>query len=100
LRTTRKSLRIMTSAVLALLIVGLLIFGERQYHTGFRFSSEAAARVNPYIGNSSKLLDELHFDWGDVYLFNSPKGPRTAVVEKHGIWWFNVATSVYERLFS
>jgi hypothetical protein len=92
LRTRSKLFRIV--ALTGLAIVVLLVWWERKYQTGFRLTSEAAARVNAYIGNSSEFFDELHFNWGDVYLFNSPKGPRTAVIEKHGIWWFNEATTI------
>ncbi|GEO26779.1 hypothetical protein AAC03nite_25640 [Alicyclobacillus acidoterrestris] len=89
----RKSIvRIIVVGVLVLLVALAGFLGK--YHTRYRLSAEAAARTNPGIGESSKLINKLHFSWGEVELFDSQKGYRSAVIEKRGLFWTNPATFV------
>jgi len=68
-------------AILILAIIGVL------YISGYRFTGEQAARAFFTVDKNSKYMTEVDYDWGTVYLFDTPEGPRTVIAEKKSFLW-------------
>ena len=68
------------------------------YMSGYRLNGLSAARANHFIPKDSVLIDQVKMDWGDVYMFNTPDKPVTAVSIKHGkiLWRSNLSTFYYK----
>lgn len=84
----------MKTKIMAVLVVviGILIFG---YINGYRFDGLSAARANAFVPKDSILLDQVNFDWGSIYIFDSQEKPTTAISTKVlGLFWVS-RTSVY-----
>lgn len=65
------------------------------YFMGFRLDGLAAARANSFVPNDSILLDQVDYNWGSVYIFDSSEKPMTAIsLKKLNFLWIS-NTSVY-----
>ncbi|GIO41621.1 hypothetical protein [Paenibacillus apis] len=78
--------------VLFILSVIALIF---IFSSGYRLDSLSAARANSFIPKDAVLLDQVDYDWGSVFVFNSSEKPITAIsLKKAGFLWVS-RISVY-----
>jgi len=63
--------------------------------SGYRFDGLSAARANSFVPKNAKLIDQIDYDWGGVYIFDSPEKPITAIsIKNYGLLWSS-KTSVY-----
>lgn len=73
-------------------IVIVFIIG---YWSGYRFDGVSAARANSFVPKDAKLIDQVDYDWGGIYIFNSPEKPITAIsIKNFGLLWSS-RSSVY-----
>lgn len=68
------------AAIISVIILVAVIFG---YLDGFRFDGLSAARANSFVPKDSTKLDEVKYSWGNVYIFDSPEKPITAISKKY-----------------
>lgn len=66
-------------SIIALVILVTLFMGVN----GYRLSGEAAARANPYVEKTARLIDQVDYSWGAVYMFQNDEHPVTAVSRKN-----------------
>ncbi len=63
--------------------------------SGCRLDGLSAARANAFVPADSILLDEVEFDWGETYIFDSVEKPITAIsIKSYGFLWRS-RSSVY-----
>lgn len=74
--------KIMVCIAATAFLIGLFLFVN-----GYRFSSLEAAKLSPQISNDSKYIDELDYNTGKLYLFDSSGQYHTVVVEKDLLLW-------------
>ncbi|WP_159888698.1 hypothetical protein [Paenibacillus puerhi] len=74
-------------------IIVFLIFG---YLGGYRLDGLSAARANSFVPQDSILLDQVNYEWGSIYIFDSQEKPITAVSnKKFGLFWVSRISSYY-----
>jgi len=65
------------------------------YYSGYRLDGLSAAKANKFVPQDSILLDQVDYNWGSVYIFNSEEKPVTAIsFKKFGLLWVS-RLSVY-----
>lgn len=73
---------------LILAVVAAILVFLAFYSCGYRFDGLSAAKANVFVPKNSVLIDQADYDWGGVYVFNSPEKPVTAVsIKKFGFLW-------------
>lgn len=68
-------------AVICILMIVLL------YSAGYRLTGLQAAKEHFEVGRDAQLIGQERYDWGNIYIFNTPKGYRTAISERFGLLW-------------
>lgn len=82
--------RLITLSVIFLLII---VFG---YLNGYRFDGLSAARANGFVPQDSILMDQVDYNWGSVYIFDSKEKPITAIsFKKVGFFWVSKVSIYY-----
>jgi len=76
--------------------MAVLIF----YISGYRFTPLDAAKAHFDVGENSVSFEDVDFGWGKVYLFKTPKGPRTVIAIKNGFLWRAPAAVHYDQTSS
>lgn len=75
-----------------ILVLGALFI----YWSGYRLDGLNAARANSFVPKDSILLDQVEYDWGAVYIFNSMEKPITAIsIKEHGFLWVSRASTFF-----
>lgn len=78
--------------LLFILSIIVLIF---TFLSGYRLDSLSAARANHFVPKDAILLDQVEYDWGSVFIFDSLEKPITAIsFRKAGFLWVS-RMSVY-----
>lgn len=78
--------------LLSVILLLVTIFG---YIIGYRLDGLSAARANDFVPKDSILLDQVDYNWGSVYMFDSKEKPITAIsFKKYGLLWVS-RLSVY-----
>jgi len=54
---------------------------------GYRFTGLQAAKNNFEISKGAQLIGQVNYNWGNVYLFKTNKGPRTIISKRFGLLW-------------
>lgn len=68
--------------VIAVLVLGSLYWG------GYRTNGLSAARAHSFVPKDAILLDQVNYNWGNVYIFNSKEKYVTAISnKKYGVFW-------------
>ncbi|MFZ5969588.1 MAG: hypothetical protein ACOYVK_20710 [Bacillota bacterium] len=68
-----------------MLLVILIIF--LGYILGYRLTGLQAAKIHFTVGKNPKYIDEVKYDWGTVFLFDTEEGPRTIISKRHIFVW-------------
>lgn len=78
--------------VLSIPVLVLLII------SGYRLTGIQAAKAHFAVGRDVQLLGQVQYDWGSIYILNTPKGYRTAISERYGfLWRTQDATYMFEN---
>ncbi|WP_143003154.1 hypothetical protein [Alkaliphilus peptidifermentans] len=65
----------------------LLFIMVVSYILGYRLTGLQAAKAHFSVGKDPKYIDEVKYDWGTVYLFDTDEGPRTVISERYIFMW-------------
>ncbi|MCL6559097.1 MAG: hypothetical protein K6U74_09900 [Firmicutes bacterium] len=57
------------------------------YIGGYRWSPIAAAKAEFDVGAHAVAFGAVDYPWGQVLLVDTPHGPRTVLLRKHGFLW-------------
>lgn len=79
MEVNKNKLKIM--GVISILVLGFLFI------TGYRLTGIQAAKAHFEIGRDAQLLGYERYDWGNIYIFNTSKGYRTAISQRLGFLW-------------
>ncbi|MCL4318650.1 MAG: hypothetical protein M1596_01955 [Firmicutes bacterium] len=71
----------------------IIIVGGGLYGLGYRWSPSAAAFARS--GGHSREFGVVRHSWGEVVLLQTPKGPRTELVQREGFLWHDTANVVF-----
>lgn len=72
-------------AITCLVLVSLSL-----YWGGYRTNGLNAARANSFVPKDAILVDQVNYDWGNVYIFNSKEKYVTAISNKKcGFLWLS-----------
>lgn len=71
--------------ILSAMFVVVVILGGYVY--GFRMSGIEAAKAHFAVGQNARYIDEVAYDWGRVYLWNTDEGPRTVISKRYLFLW-------------
>jgi hypothetical protein len=78
---------------IVVVVIIILIVG---FWSGYRLDGLGAARANSFVPKDAKLIDHIDYDWGGVYIFDSPKKPITAIsIKKYGLFWSSKISVYY-----
>ncbi|SDF80716.1 hypothetical protein SAMN04488542_11798 [Fontibacillus panacisegetis] len=81
---------------LVLLVIAALLVVVCIYWGGYRINGLSAARANSFVPKDSILLDQVDYNWGSVYIFNSNEKPITAISNKKlGFLWVSRASTFF-----
>ncbi|MCY6485409.1 hypothetical protein OW763_13820 [Clostridium aestuarii] len=69
------------------LVLLFILISVYLYTMGYRLTEVEAAKVHLGVGKNAQLFEQVNYKWGTVCLFNTPKGPRTAIAEKYMFLW-------------
>lgn len=72
----------MSKYTVLIAIIIIILFG-----LGYRFTGLQAAKNHYGVGKDAELLGQVKYDWGNVYLFKTDKGPQTIISKRFGLLW-------------
>ncbi|MFD1177826.1 hypothetical protein ACFQ3W_16170 [Paenibacillus puldeungensis] len=85
----------MKNRLIPLVIIAFLVLVSI-YWGGYRTNGLSAARANSFVPKDAILLDQVDYNWGKVYIFNSKEKSVTAISnKKFSFLWVSRASTYF-----